>query len=560
MYKRSFEYIKIFFAVCLLVTGGMIYILFRSKSLLMFRWFEVCGLIDIINLIRIKTNDLYVCEFVKYNLPNALWLISYFFIIDVLLYRDSKFIFLLWFSLLPIISILLEFFQFFGFISGYFDIFDLFCLIVPYIIYLIYLKMRDSTKNKRKNVFIALVFIFYCIIAGGSLEEMGITFSLLVALAIIISITTTITTSYYKKKRLNFKKQMEDDNIDFDMSDKIGDDEMSIYFDKSNNKVMIAFISENGVIKNIIDNFEKSLISCIGKNVCVVDIKQRKAIVVNYNPFKKIANYNVIEYSQKDLNKDKIVSNHIQPQLNGCLNKTLPPLYVLVEEAYGFISVFKDGKLYDSFNYITKDNIIRDQNISSFTTVKNYGAYFFILDDYYKVLSIVSPFSIHKVLNYCDIVDVSYEEDGTTLYTKSTSRTISGALLGGALFGSVGAIVGGLSGDSKQNKIVKSMIVKILVKNTSNPTINININYTGEAYKISDSLDKINYERCLRNANQIKDLLSVIIDESNSMNKIDNKDRINVSTADELIKLTKLKEQGILTDEEFNKQKSKILN
>ena len=77
------------------------------------------------------------------------------------------------------------------------------------------------------------------------------------------------------------------------------------------------------------------------------------------------------------------------------------------------------------------------------------------------------------------------------------------------------------------------------------------------------NIESWKYKFGKQNADEIKDLISVIID------RIDNKavptqesitPKSTNSMADELLKLNELKEKGILTEEEFNAQKSKILN
>lgn len=422
--------------------------------------------------------------------------------------------------------------------------------------------MKKQFSIQKKSLPIILVLLFYSLIAGGSLEDMGETFIIVIIVAIVGSGVSMAIASDKKEKRINQRKQLEASITDFDIKDRIGDDKWSLYFDKSKKKVMIAFITERCVNKYIVDDFEKDLVSRIENTVCVIDVKQRKAIVVDGN-VSTSTSYSVIEYSKNDFNKEIVSSNSIQPQLKGCMTMMLPPIYVLIEESFGFISVFKDGKLYDSFNYISKDYITKKNVLSSSVTVKCYGAYTFILDDFFKVLTIVSSLSSHTVLNYKDIIDVTYEEDGTTLYTKSASRTVGGALVGGALLGGAGAIVGGLSGNSKQNKVVKSMLIKILVRNTTTPTVSLNINYTGETYQTKNASSKTIYEARVRSANQIKDLLSVVIDEGKNISQVPMQPKVNqgiVSVADELVKLAKLKEQGLLTEEEFNVQKAKLLS
>ena len=68
------------------------------------------------------------------------------------------------------------------------------------------------------------------------------------------------------------------------------------------------------------------------------------------------------------------------------------------------------------------------------------------------------------------------------------------------------------------------------------------------AYSPDDSKIKL--------ANQVKDSISVIIDKADKKSQQGNHSLVT----DELIKLNTLKQQGILTEEEFIQQKNKILN
>jgi len=211
-----------------------------------------------------------------------------------------------------------------------------------------------------------------------------------------------------------------------------------------------------------------------------------------------VSNFKVIDYENNDFNKEFIKANNITPILkkyqlfctSGVPANTVSPLFVLVEESYGYISVFKDMAIKESFNYISKDYIASKTGNSSSVTMKDFVSYVFILDSFFKVLTIVSPLSNHIILNYKDIINVTYEEDGATLYSKSAGRTVGGTLVGGALLGGAGAIVGGLSGNVSQNKVVKSMRIKILVRNTTIPTITLDINLKVKSLKLKINLVK----------------------------------------------------------------------
>lgn len=192
-------------------------------------------------------------------------------------------------------------------------------------------------------------------------------------------------------------------------------------------------------------------------------------------------------------------------------------------------------------------------------TLKAYNDYAFVTDDRNEYVAIVKPSAI-QVLRYSDIVSIAYEENGSNVYNKS----LGGAVVGGLLFGGVGAIVGGNTAKAKQNKEVNSMSIKILLKSTSNPTITLNI-YSGPTLKTKESAARMHYEGLMKEVTGIKDIFSIIIDitDKNIAQAKSNPTRLMSSTgsvADELTKLAKLKDAGVLSEEEFNTQKAKLLN
>ena len=192
-------------------------------------------------------------------------------------------------------------------------------------------------------------------------------------------------------------------------------------------------------------------------------------------------------------------------------------------------------------------------------SLKAYNDYAFVTDDVNELVSIVTPTKIY-VYRYSDIVSISYEENGSDVYNKS----LGGAVVGGLLFGGVGAIVGGSTAKATQNKEVSSMSIKILLKNTSNPTLVLKI-YSGATLKTKKIADRTHYEGLMKEVSGIKDIFSIIIDitdKKNAQAKSTSTPRMlsTGSVADELQKLAKLKEAGILSEEEFIAQKSKLLN
>ena len=192
--------------------------------------------------------------------------------------------------------------------------------------------------------------------------------------------------------------------------------------------------------------------------------------------------------------------------------------------------------------------------------------YAFILDDIDRKIYYLSTNSTKEV-SFNQIISVEILEDNTLLSSKSTTRTIGGALLGGALAGGAGMVVGGLSGDSKQKKKVSKVLVKIKFRDYSTPSLEIpcfvasELTWSGEVK--TDDVDWWLYKEELQNAQKIADYVSVIIDEVDRQEKQSQSVEssfVKSSVADELAKLASLNEQGILTDEEFRAQKEKLLN
>ena len=94
----------------------------------------------------------------------------------------------------------------------------------------------------------------------------------------------------------------------------------------------------------------------------------------------------------------------------------------------------------------------------------------------------------------------------------------------------------------------------------------MNFNDSNRILKTKDAKDNTLYENYQKNANYAKDLLSVIIDKAKQSGNptVQQDEQVPSSPksgiADELAKLAQLKADGILTDEEFNTQKARLLN
>lgn len=121
-------------AILLILFGGLIYIGFRPINLKMFAWADAIGLDSIILSIREQLSNISVGNFVRFSLPDGLWLLAYLLIIDAI-WRDESLYKLFFITLLPLIAICLEFFQLTNIANGFFDILDLSAYIGAIMIY-----------------------------------------------------------------------------------------------------------------------------------------------------------------------------------------------------------------------------------------------------------------------------------------------------------------------------------------------------------------------------------------------------------------------------------------
>lgn len=97
-----------------------------------------------------------------------------------------------------------------------------------------------------------------------------------------------------------------------------------------------------------------------------------------------------------------------------------------------------------------------------------------------------------KKYPYSAILSCEVIEDGETTYRKSS--TVGRAIVGGLIAGGAGAIVGGLSGKNKENKEIKHLDLKVVIKDTNNPSFKIRFfdarettGNTKESVKVTDS-------------------------------------------------------------------------
>ena len=129
--------IKIIISIILFFLGGIIYLGYRSKTLLMFKWVNSLNISDTITSWRSFSTQYPLSDWVLYSLPDGLWLLSYMILIDAVWGTDSKGL-SYWLYILPFIGIASELIQIILPIMGTFDYIDLTCYISAVLIYKLY--------------------------------------------------------------------------------------------------------------------------------------------------------------------------------------------------------------------------------------------------------------------------------------------------------------------------------------------------------------------------------------------------------------------------------------
>ncbi len=151
----------------------------------------------------------------------------------------------------------------------------------------------------------------------------------------------------------------------------------------------------------------------------------------------------------------------------------------------------------------------------------------------------------------CDeIVDYDLVENGNTV----NKSGLGSAVVGGALFGGAGALIGYSMG-KKQVQEVTSLYIKITTRIEGYSDVKIEL--ISSSVKSNSRVYKVALER----VQKIMSLLAVATEHKEATNQIEQTNQdTSISVADELMKLSHLLDNGVLTQEEFDEQKRKLLS
>ena len=200
----------------------------------------------------------------------------------------------------------------------------------------------------------------------------------------------------------------------------------------------------------------------------------------------------------------------------------------------------------NELNKLIEENKKDLKLIEEFETTRNIGRYIKFNDNKKQFMI---THGILKVYNFEDIIDFELLENGETV-TK-TKGGVRRAIVGGALLGGVGAVVGSVTAKKESFDIVNSLKIKITLNNTNYPTVYIPLIFSKTKTK------SFAYKNAYNNAQEILSALSIICKENEKKYYISAEQKI--SSSDEILKFKKLLDDGIITEDEFNKKKKLIL-
>lgn len=141
---------KIIIGTLPVIVGGLIYLTYRTETLIMFDWFNQIGFADTIGFLRSnqQLQNLIIPNWIKFSLPDALWLFSFNYVLLTLWDFNVNSQSVFWLFLAPIIGLFSEIGQLLGVVSGTFDLLDLALLLIATLIPFILVNNLKLIKYK----------------------------------------------------------------------------------------------------------------------------------------------------------------------------------------------------------------------------------------------------------------------------------------------------------------------------------------------------------------------------------------------------------------------------
>ncbi len=243
-------------------------------------------------------------------------------------------------------------------------------------------------------------------------------------------------------------------------------------------------------------------------------------------------------------------------EFNNVLMSNKKDIAIAVSEELNKIYILKHVPRYKSSAEIIESGITKGMSISESTKLMNDLLTSNILKDDAEL----------KEYDFADLIQSEILEDGVSISKVSNASMLSRVLVGGALAGGVGAIVGGVTSKNISNQMAISIDLKIVMNDMDCPTYTLNIlsNVNSYGMEVQQGIPKNAplYIEMKQLVEQWHGLFSVVINRNEKENNQISSEKSSSDTkyiADELIKLKGLLQEELITKEEFEKQKEKLL-
>ena len=217
--------------------------------------------------------------------------------------------------------------------------------------------------------------------------------------------------------------------------------------------------------------------------------------------------------------------------------------------------VIKKNNEYYSFKTFLEENQMYDTEYES-VTYKNIVEMDFDMN--HKQLALYSYYETTAViLDFDEILDFEVTENGNSIISSRTGSTIAGGLL----FGELGAMAGAI-GSRSIDEVCHTLKLKIYTNNISNNVVTLDF--------LDDKVrtESIKYDDISQVIDEMVGFLKLIKEHNRQEERKEDKNIIVENTEDikqnnnlsSLKELAELKEKGIITQEEFEETKKKILS
>ena len=154
-----------------------------------------------------------------------------------------------------------------------------------------------------------------------------------------------------------------------------------------------------------------------------------------------------------------------------------------------------------------------------------------------------------------EITDCEVIQDGNQIAYTNRGSQVVGMAVGGALLGGIGAVIGGLSGSKRNQQYIKTIKLQISTTNMERPNRElVLLDYSHS--KKGASPDGVIIKTILENAQTWHGRITNLMKRSE---KHSNDAQAASSSLEKIERLASLRERGALTDDEYEREKQKLL-